>query len=650
MAQPKRRTGRSTSVAFRSVPDAVTELARGHCSGTIRAAFIRHFADTNGLSASCLRACPTAAARASLANIAEIESVRRNLRTRLPTVTIKNLEAAFEALLSLDHRRSKGAVYTPDFIIDYLLSEALANADTGGRIPEVCDPACGSAGFLLRAARLLASRYDLTYADAFARYVTGVDNDPLALEHARCLIELFLASHQSALRAGDLRLLRADTLLSPPEELRGLAVSGDGFDVLATNPPYVKLQNLDPSYRRQLLGAFNGFARGSYSLAILFLIAGHRLLRPGGCLAAITQNNLFTSLAGEPVRRYLQDNGALRRVLDFGHNHVFENASAYTCLVFLGTERQASFQFDSLDPPITAAALRGADFSEIRVDDLQVKKWRLARRHHLENIHRIESIGQPLGSIAAIRVGFATLKDAVFLLGGDNGGCLARDVDGVAREIERGVTRRAVKVAEVTTPGQLRDNRRRVIFPYVRVDGTYRVIPEDELRRRFPVAYEHLLACRDALHSRDKGRRRSAAWYAWGRSQGREAPGPKLLTKTFNAGPNFLLDESDQLFCNGYSVSLRMDREVAPYLSIETLRRVLNSTVMHYYARLTSFQIEGGYECYQKNFIERFGIPRLTAEQGQRIASLPSDDADALVTALYDVSGHHLAEILDGGR
>ena len=39
--------------------------------------------------------------------------------------------------------------------------------------------------------------------------------------------------------------------------------------------------------------------------------------------------------------------------------------------------------------------------------------------------------------------------------------------------------------------------------------------------------------------------------------------------------------------------------------------QILNSRIMHFYVKKTSVSIEGGYPCYQKNFIERFSIPAL---------------------------------------
>jgi hypothetical protein len=123
-----------------------------------------------------------------------------------------------------------------------------------------------------------------------------------------------------------------------------------------------------------------------------------------------------------------------------------------------------------------------------------------------------------------------------------------------------------------------------------------RPLEEDTLRGRFPGAWAHLQRHRDAQKRRDKGHKDYAAWFAWGRTQGMEAAGPKLLTKTFSRRPAFFRDESDALFCNGYAVSL--PSTYAGGLDLRLLQRILNSAVMHYFARLTSFEIEGDYQCY----------------------------------------------------
>jgi len=118
------------------------------------------------------------------------------------------------------------------------------------------------------------------------------------------------------------------------------------------------------------------------------------------------------------------------------------------------------------------------------------------------------------------------------------------------------------------------------------------------------------------------------------------------LTKTFNSEPRFYLDESDQLFCNGYALWLESGSLFGTALSLAALQRILNSDLMHYYAKLTSFQIEGDYQCYQKNFIERFGIPSLTNKQTRRLLDLSDSEVDNYVCRLYDIPREDVDEVL----
>ena len=73
---------------------------------------------------------------------------------------------------------------------------------------------------------------------------------------------------------------------------------------------------------------------------------------------------------------------------------------------------------------------------------------------------------------------------------------------------------------------------------------------------------------------------------------------PRLLASS----PNLCSTGCDQLFCNGYAVSIRDDSLFSSKLTIEVLEKVLNSRMMNYYAKLTSFQIEGDYQCYSEEF------------------------------------------------
>lgn len=629
---------------YRTARDLIAKLVKNYEENAIHAALLQHWAKINEIPVAKLKQANAVAAFLEAANTTEVARIGHELDQAIFRLSIKDIESIFEILIDSKRRKSQGAVYTPNFIIEYLIRHGLQMGQTKRRdVPLICDPACGSGGFLIRAAEILKS--EISPEKAFAECLFGFDNDPWAIEHARCLVELYAILHGFKLSETNSRLFCRDTLLESSKDLWRISGADNGFDLVTTNPPYVKLQNLDTKYRTQLAKKFKGYANGNFSLALLFLVAGHRLITPEGCLAIITQNNLFTSLAGKGVRQYLQNEQCIRRIIDFGHHKVFKRASAYTCLIFLGNSKKKSFEFDILKR-VCAHNLNKATFSAIPFSDLKADKWRLAKGHHLENLKIIESTGKPLGVVASIKVGFATLKDAVFLVHRrDEQYCIANPLNRKSHRVELGITRPAVKIAALNSAEDLEHNDLRIIFPYEKRKGKYRLIPEEKIEARFPEAYAYLRKCHNLLKSRDKGKKSYEGWYAWGRTQGREAQGPKLLTKTFSKFPQFMLDKSDQLFCNGYAVSIKDDSLFRGKLTIEVLEKVLNSRMMYYYAKLTSFQIEGDYQCYQKNFIERVGIIDMTEREMTTFLELPKFDANEYLEGLYEINSKDIEEV-----
>ncbi len=621
------------------------KLLRKYVPEAIRSGFLRWWLRRNPAAESHLASDGQAREVLDACDARQATEVEEYLSGINAKATLKDVEAAFERLIDAGRRKEQGAIYTPDHIIDYLITEACGS--TRSHISKFLDPACGSGGFLIRAAAHLAFRNEVSIKQSLLENVAGVDNDPDALKHAQCLVELFAAQRSETVTKQDMVILCLDSLLTPPEKLLDAIGAPDGVQVLATNPPYVKLQNLDNNYREELARCYSEFVQFNFGLSILFIIAGHRLLAPDGTLAYITQNNLFTSFAGEQVRRALQDKRSIRRIVDFGHHRVFRGVLAYTCLVFLDCGHHDAIEFERVEKDASLQELRKLDFGFVPLKSLSPKKWRLAKPTHMRNLHKIESVGTPLGTLADIRVGFATLKDKVFLV--DDGGSQCRATHpktGQEYEIEKSITRPAIRVADIREQDRLDSVTRKIIFPYRHQNGIFVLIPEDELRAQYPGTYEYLSACRKLLESRDKGMRSYEAWYAWGRTQGRDAPGPKLLTKTFNTRPQFFVDPTDTLFCNGYAVFTPQSGLFGMGVRLEVLKLILESRVMHYYMKLTSFQIDGNYQCYQKNFIERFSIPNLPEALQEEVISSSSSEADTIIANLYGLSTGTLDEVV----
>jgi hypothetical protein len=625
----------------------VNFLLMDYSRDEIKAAVIKRWADLNAVSVQELSSGYVTGRYLGNLTQQALRSLTSLNEGRNDLLSLAQVECAFEATFTEQHRREHGVVYTPPFIARYLIREGRAMSSSSGKTSFVfCDPCCGGAAFLIAAAEVLFEEEQISYEDSFRHHIWGFDRDSVTLANAQCLIELFLASKHRSVPRTALNLHECDFFITNPKQFLDFVLVPEGFDVIATNPPYVKLQNLSDEYRSRLSAKYSGLANGSFSLALLFPIAAQQFLCRTGCLAVITQNNLFTSLAGTEVRRELQLHRTIRRIINFGHNKVFENASAYTCLLFLTRRKNEAIEFDSVRDKVTQNRLLTACFSSIPYDSLHADKWRLACKKDLEALRRIETTGVPLGEMAPIRVGFATLKDRVYIVEQVRGKCLARNLQGETREIEPEITRPAIKISTMNTEADVLKNRLRVICPYTRGNGKVLLLGVDELKARFPSAYDYLVECREFLETRDKGKKSYEAWYAWGRTQGMSALGPKLLTKTFSRGPNFLSDESDSLYCNGYAVFQPKQTLFGSAISIRAMQKILNSSVMHFYAQLTSFQIEGGFECYQKNFIERFGVPQISPSDDEGLVQMGQAEANHWISKRYELDQNYLEEFL----
>ena len=558
------------------------------------------------------------------------------INTQYKQISLKDLEAVFESLIDIDRKKAEGAVYTPEYIIDYILNYLLSNYKALN-IPIICDPSCGSGGFLVRSINILSQKYNISLEESI-KYVKGIDINEQSVSCAKIIIELYYLSKGIIIESLDNNIICGDTLLDDKNILFQRLNIKNAIDILATNPPYVKLQNIDMDYRKRLINKFPLFTNGSFSFAMLFLIAGKNLLSKDGMLGYITQNNFFTSLASKNIREFLQNEKCIHTIIDFLYTKIFENASAYTCLMFLtNDETIENFNFKwALNPKND---LKNNDFSKIRINKLNSDKWRLAPENHLENIKKIENIGNQLGQVSDIRVGFATLKDSVFLLDKNN-----------SLSLEESILKSALKIAELDDEKSIELKQRKIIFPYKKVNGKYIAYEEKELKDSFPNAYDYLLKNKTILQTRSEGKKKLDNFYEWGRVQGMEAPSYKLLTKTFSGKPNFMLDVTDALFCNGYSVKPKCVKNKFQFceeVDILILQKILNSSIMDYYTKITSFQLDGNYQCFQKNFIELFGIPNLTDEQKIFIKNNSGTRLDKYLSLLYSINYTEIEEIIN---
>lgn len=541
--------------------------------------------------------------------------------TALNISSIKELENHLELIIPISDRKFNGAFFTPDYVIDFIINEIKPKASDKN-----LDPSCGCGAFLVGLTDYYRRTFKKKVRDIIKENIFGSDILDYNIHRTKLILTIYALQYDEYLTESDFNLYHQDSLK---------ANWNQQFDNIIGNPPYVKFQDLTDENRDYLTKNWTTIEGGTFNLYFAFFELGYKLLQPSGQLGYITPNNYFTSLAGESLRKYFQNKKCVTRIVDFSHKKVFD-AQTYTAITFLNKQKNESITYDRIKAEFSPENfLKNANGSPNDLKNLNIKKWRLLKSDEQKNIKSIETIGTPIGNLFDICVGIATLKDDVYFVDGskDRNGYYIKETGNGIFEIEKDCVRSVYKISDFKFQDEAEQNSRKIIFPYVINNGSATAIVESEFKSKFPKCYEYLLSEKDRLLCRDKGKVNFEPFYVWGRTQGLTRTGKRILNPTFSQKPRFILvNEEESYFTNGYGLFFReqisvglFDELINPITKIENIdvvQKILNSIVMDYYVTKTSVAIEGGYPCYQKNFIEKFSIPELSEQEISLLRSL----------------------------
>ena len=248
------------------------------------------------------------------------------------------LDGFFEYLVSRSSKGAKGQYFTPRHVVE--LCVRLIRPESN---ESVCDPGCGSGGFLLHAMRYVRGHERLSNVatrEYCRKHIWGFDIDSKAVRVAKAL--MLVAGDGSA------NLFRLNSLLRPrmgecvefPGEdtfrddtltiedvCRGRRRRHKGFDLILTNPPFAG----EVRERHILDGYTLCRDRKRVERDILFIERCVQLLRPGGRLAIVLPHNKFAGAAFRYVRDWLIGQAQILGILSLGRNtflpHTHQKAS-----------------------------------------------------------------------------------------------------------------------------------------------------------------------------------------------------------------------------------------------------------------------------------------------------------------------------------
>jgi Eco57I restriction-modification methylase len=238
------------------------------------------------------------------------------------------------------------------------------------------------------------------------------------VEQRAMLVQLRLRSRQLRRRIAALRS-GAPLPFSFPVHFAD-AAANEGFDLIAGNPPWVRLHNIPPAARDALRARYRSFREAAWmpgaeetgagrgfsaqvDLAALFVERSLALTRAAGTVALLLPAKLWRSLAGGGVRRVLDDRANLLAIEDWAGSRAAFDAAVYPSFL-LARKRGGESEDEANELSVVRVAVHHRDEAlewkmaraRIGLDDSPGAPWLLLPPDARAAFDRLAAAGTPL--------------------------------------------------------------------------------------------------------------------------------------------------------------------------------------------------------------------------------------------------------------
>ncbi|EAI3202591.1 Eco57I restriction-modification methylase domain-containing protein [Campylobacter jejuni] len=416
-----------------------------------------------------------------------------------------------------------------------------------------------------------------------------------------------------------------------------------GFDLIIGNPPYIRIQGLDKNSSQYYKKHFK-VASKNYDIYILFIEQCFKLIKKQGVISFIMPHKWFNADFGVNLREFAKDK--ISKIISFEEFQIFD-APTYTALQWF-ENNSLHLKFIQADKNIKTKEemsnfifnLKEENFKMINNKKLSSSFWSFEENSNQEIFSKINQHISVKDIFSKIFQGLATSKDSVYFLKDCQEN--KNSVKGYSKELDKEVEIEK----EILKPLLMGDSFHRyekpisnsmVLFPYYRQDNTdvkkMCLYDENELKSKFPKAWEYLKECESILRARENGRLSSDdLWwrYIYPKNQtlfNKE----KLLCPDICNNTHFVLDNLGEFYFTttiyGY-----VRNEEYKNLDYKYLMAVLNSSLTWWFLQKTSVVMRGGFYRIKPAYIEKFCIPKINSKN-QKIADELINSVDEILKA-----------------
>jgi methylase of polypeptide subunit release factors len=436
-----------------------------------------------------------------------------------------------------------GEVYTPQYVARFFarfLKDNLTPSDF--RRSKIVDPACGSGIFLRTTLEMQCDPWQDIDPKAAAQKafpnILGIDIDANACQATRLSLSLLYLILVGRFPK-TLNIQSTEAL----EFYKSHPKYTNSFDVVISNPPFVKWDYIPDRLRDRVAGFLGESRTGRPDLYLAFLKLGLSLVKPGGYLLYILPHAFLIANNAAKLRNEIHSNFWVRFLADLSDVSVFDEVGAYVLLLIV--QKKPNYQIDEPKAVVVRCkefpgralqeALEGKRFAtsfynifEVDQSLFGTKEWYILHPRETRLRRKLLS-HSTLDKFLVVRQGFITGADDIFI----------RD----RSEIPPGES--DIYVPYLSDREMLRyvvpaETSRVVFFPYLGGEK----IEAEQLEKQFQQTWEYLQAHSPQLKNRKSVLSGQNPWWRPIRPRSPETMlRPKLVSPHLIILPKFSIDQ-----------------------------------------------------------------------------------------------------------
>lgn len=509
-----------------------------------------------------------------------------------------NFSDAYYEYISLN--REKGVVYTPLKMAEYIVENTINYKDIiNNPFIKIVDPACGSGNIIIPAFKYLRIIYmeninEINIKNKLSlneinlnlhiikNNLFGFDIDEIAIRVL--IIDLFCES-----LCFTNNFFKKDFLIDNIDYK---------YDIFLSNPPYIGLKAMDKEYSSILKDMYITY-KDKGDISYCFFQKAMESIKEKGRLGFITSRYFLESLSGEKLRKILNENSVIYKIVDFYGIRPFKNVGIDPIIIFLIKTHNDNNCIKVIKPYYVKGKNKRHFYDSLflggneNVNEFYVKQsslndsgWILINDAEKNIIKKIEQNSCcTLNDICNSFQGIITGCDKAFIV----------DEETIESEgIERKFIKRWIK-SKVIGKNYLEDESKYIIY----TDGIKNI-------GLYPNILKHLSNYKEKLSMRRECKKGIRNWYElqWGRN--RDIFENKKIVFPFKSSSNrFALDCGSYFSADIYSLILKDE----VYFTYEYLLYILNSKVYEFYFKTFAKKLGNDLYEYYPNTVMKLCIP-----------------------------------------